>query len=61
VAIKKFGETENYEFEKKVYEYLKSKNLEKVSMKLLGYDDDRKMLVIERGACDLLKFAQLRR
>ncbi len=44
-----------------MYKHLKSSGCDDLVLGLLEHDDDKNILVMERGMCDLKTFAELRR
>ncbi len=51
----------DYQRERDMYKYLKKIDCGDLVLNLLEHDDQNKILVIERGICDLQNFAELRR
>ncbi len=58
LAIKKFKNKNSYQRERDIYKHIKKSSCSDLILNLLEYDDDKLILVMERGMCDLRKFAE---
>ncbi len=62
LAIKHFLTSKgDYKRERDMYKHLAQNECSDLILKLLESDDENKILVMERGICDLKTFAELRR
>jgi hypothetical protein len=62
LAIKHFLTSKaDYKRERDMYKHLTQNGCSDLVLKLLEFDDENKILVMERGICDLKTFAELRR
>ncbi len=63
LVIKRFKEQDktDYQRERDMYNHVKQSGCGDLFLGLLEYDDEKNILVMERGMCDLKTFVQLRR
>ncbi len=63
LVIKRFNDKHkaDYQRERNIYHYIQHSSCSDLVLGLLEHDDEKKILVMERGMCDLKTFAQLRR
>ncbi len=63
LVIKRFSDSHKsaYQRERDMYDHLKQCDCGDLVLGLLEHDDDKNILVMERGMCDLETFVQLRR
>ncbi len=63
LVIKRFSDKHktDYQRERDMYNHLKQCGCGDLVLGLLKHDDNKNILVMERGMCDLKKFVQLRR
>ena len=59
-VIKQFNTEDYYNDENEFYEYINKKGKGHLLMKLKHAVEEKKVLVFERGDCDLKKFTELR-
>jgi hypothetical protein len=54
VVIKRvFSGATAYKRERDMYDYVKQKGVGDLFLNLIDYDDEKKVLVLDRGKCDL--------
>jgi hypothetical protein len=63
LVLKRFKEQDKigYQRERDMYNYVKQSGCGDLFLGLLEYDDEKNILVMERGMCDLKTFVELRR
>ncbi len=63
LVVKKFDKIHkrDYQRERDMYMYIKRTDCGDLFLNLIKNGDDKNILIMERGICDLKKFAELRR